>query len=235
MTSAIHKGWKHIAYEEEGASAEAALAAVYNGTERFRLTASTVGIGTSSSDKSYTAGSPLFQMYATAAGSGTTSLEPFYVKSTITGTSPVGGRARFHGYCNVTAGGWVNALKAHMAFGTSGKVTGLASAMCVEMDLPDANLGSGGAYYPLEVELNPGASTVSAGSPTGNQVGFMMMSVNTNKADFDDHGYLFRIDGLSADTGHLLQASATEANYAHSLRVNIGGVNMYLMLASAAG
>jgi hypothetical protein len=194
-----------------------------------------VNVATSGSPATHTAGTPNSAQYFTAAGAGSTSIEPFLVYSTLTGTSPVGGRGKFYTTANVVCGGWVNALKSHMNFGTSGRVTGLASSMCVEMDLPNANLGSGGSYYPLEVELNPGASTVSAGSATGNQVGFIAMSVNTNKADFDDNGFLFKIDGLTADTNHLLQASTTETNYAYSLRINVGGTPMYLMLASAAG
>lgn len=195
----------------------------------FGVTEDMVKIGTSSVDKAYSAGSPLFQMYATNAGtSGSTSAEPFYVKSTLTGTGQVGGRSRFHTYSNVTSGGWVNALKSYMEFGTSGKNTGLASSMCVEMKMPNASTGTGGQYWPLEIEyVAGGSSLVTQGALNGNCAGFIYMgaSGDTN-GDFDDNGYLMRVAGLTAGSGHLLSAASL------TLRVGIATTTKYLFLSS---
>ena len=232
---------KHIG--EGFAKGELYAALAYDSTDKFggmqikgikiSPAAGKVGfaLGDSSNALSYTAGTPPLSFYFTAAGSGSTSLEPFYLKSTVTGTSPVGGRARFHTYCNVTAGGWLNALKSYMQFGSSGKITGLASSLCVEMDLPDANLGAGGAYAPLEIELNPGENTVSAGALTANHISLMYMSINTNKADFDDHGYLFHLQGVSSESGHLFYAgNVAPATVGGTLRIGIGSTAYYLIL-----
>lgn len=150
-------------------------------------------IGTSSTELSYTEGTPLFDMYATNAGTdGSTSAEPFYVKSTLTGAGQVGGRCRFHCYSNVASGGWVNALKAYMEFGSSGRTTGLASAMNCEMTMPNATIASG-AYFPLELEMIDASST----SYTGN-FGFMYGNITGTKTNFDAYGVFFWINGLTA-------------------------------------
>jgi len=215
-----------------------------NGTEvaAFSTTTTTlnsiINIGASGTEKSYTAGTPAVAWYFTNAGtSGSTTAEPFYVYSVLTGTGQVGGRCRFHTYCDVTAGGWMNALKSYMELGSSGKTTGLCSSACVELVMPNVNMGSGGVYTCLELEyVAGGTSLVTAGSTTGNRASFCYMnSTGDADGDFDDNGFLFDIAGLTAGTGHVLQSSATEANYAYSLRCNIGGTAMYLMLASAAG
>ena len=193
--------------------------------------------GSSGSEVTYTEGTPLFTLYATCANTSTTNAEPFYVYSIMSGTNGYGGRSRFHTYKNVTGGTNNMALKAQMEFGSSGKTSGLATALCAELVMPNVDMGSGGVYAVLELEyVAGGTSLVTAGSLTGNRATFIYMnSSGDSNGDFDDNGYFMNIDGLTADTGHLLQASTTEANYAYSLRCNIGGTAMYLMLASAAG
>lgn len=190
---------------------------------------------TSGAPYSYTAGTPCFTLYATNAGtSSSTSAEPFYVKSTLTGTGQVGGRSRFHCYSNVTSGGWVNALKSYMEFGASGKTTGLASSMCAEMLLPNADLGSGGAYFPLEIEhVSGGTSTTTAGALSGNHTGFIYMAASGDTdGDFDDNGFLLHITGLTAGSGHLFHTDNTAGTVAGSLRIGIGTTPYYILLYS---
>jgi hypothetical protein len=191
-----------------------------------------VDMGTSSTPLALTAGSPIVDIYSTCAStSGSTSAEPFYLKSTMTGTGGVGGRARFHLYTNVTLGGWANALKAYAEFGTSGKVTGLASAFCAEMSLPNANMGSGGAYYPLEIEhVSGGTSLVTAGSLSGNHTGFIYMAASGDAdGDFDDHGFLFTVTGLTSGSGHLFYANKSVPFDAY-LKIGVGTATYYLGL-----
>jgi hypothetical protein len=193
--------------------------------------------GDSTTSASYTAGTPPIALYFTNAGtSGSTSAEPFYLKSTLTGTGQVGGRARFHTYTNVTSGDWINALKSYLEFGTSGKTTGLASSFCAEMLMPNANMGSGGAYFPLELEyVAGGSSLVTAGAGTGNHAGFIYMAQSGDAdGDFDDNGFLFHLAGCTAGSGHLYDASATAATGDATLKICIGGVTKYLLVADDA-
>ncbi len=183
---------------------------------------------TSGSPYSYTAGTPAFTLYATNAGtSGSTSAEPFYVYSALTGAGQVGGRSRFHTYTNVAAGGWVNALKSYMEFGSSGKNTGLASSMCAEMKMPNADTGTGGTYFPLEIEyVAGGTSTTTAGSLSGNHAGFIYMNSSGDAdGDFDDNGFFFCVDGLTAGSGHVLSAAS------QTLKVGIGTTTRYLLMS----
>ncbi len=238
-TSAMKRGFNYDKANSE-------LDIMVDGTEvmgmtttavNFASTSTMINVGTSSAPVAYTAGTPAFAMYATNDGtSGSTSAEPFYVKSTLTGAAQVGGRARFHCYSNVTGGGWLNALKSYMEFGSSGKVTGLASSFCAEMKMPNADMGSGGAYFPLELEyVAGGTSTVTGGSGTGNHAGFIYMA-NSGDADgdFDDNGFLFHITGLTAGSGHLYDTTASAATGDETLKICVNGTTKYLLVAADA-
>lgn len=149
-----------------------------------------------------TAGTPLFTLYSTNAGtSGSTSAEPFYVKSTLTGAGQVGGRSRFHTYSNVASGGWINALKSYMEFGAAGSSTGLASSMCVEMTAPNQTV-PGGQYYPLEIEQTFGESTSVAGT-AGSGAGFIYAKINGTATNFEDEGGFFWLDGVTSASGNM--------------------------------
>lgn len=192
----------------------------------------TLEIGTSGTPLVLTAGTPIFDMYVTcASASGSTSAEPFYVKTTMTGTGGVGGRACFHLYTNATLGGWANALKAYTEIGSSGRITGLISAMCAEMLLPNANLGSGGSYFPLEIEhVSGGTSLVTAGSLTGNHTGFIYMAASGDAdGDFDDHGFLFHVTGLTDGSGHLFYANKSVPFDAY-LKIGVNTATYYIGL-----
>ena len=197
----------------------------------------TLNQGTSASPMVLTAGTPSRTLYTTCAStSGSASAESFYSKTVMTGIGGVGGRGRFHLYTNVALGGWANALKAHAEMGSSGKVTGLMSAMNVELAMPNVNMGTGGAYYALEINyVAGGSSLVTAGGPAGNQAGFIKMG-NSGDADgdFDDHGFLCWIDGLTAGSTHLYSTSASGATGDATLKINIGGVIKYLLVADDA-
>ena len=193
--------------------------------------AGSLQFGTSSSAISHTSeSSKVIAGYVTTSStSGSTSYEPWYFKTTLTGAGQVGGRLLSHTYANVAAGGWVNALKGYMEFGTSGKTTGLASAIVAEMKVANANLGSGGAYMPLEVELvYGGTSVVSAGALNGNHVAFATYRFSGDTdGDFDDNGYLMTVTGLTAGASHVLSAQSV------TLRMGVGTTAKYLVMSSA--
>jgi hypothetical protein len=184
-------------------------------------------MGTSSTPLVLTAGTPIFTLYTTNAGtSGSTSAEPFYVKNTLTGAGQVGGRSRFHCYSNVASGGWINALKAYMEFGASGSSTGIASAFCAETALSVGT--SSGTYCALEGELILGAS-----ASTGTSTSFMYFNASGAGVDtFDTNGFLFEIgSGITGGSGKFFQEN-TAGDATHALKCKIDGSTYYLMLTT---
>lgn len=105
-----------------------------------------------------------FSLYVTSASTDAdNSAEAMYVKSVMTGIGGVGGRARFHLYTNVALGGWCNAVKAFMEFGSAGRITGLASCFCADLELSVGT--TQGAYTAFEANIIADAS-VSTGTAT---------------------------------------------------------------------
>jgi len=198
----------------------------------FSQTENGVGIGASGSEVSYTAGTPLVTLYATAAGSGSTNLEPMYVYSIMTGTSPVGGRSRFHTYANVACGGWMNALKGITQFGASGSVTGLASGVCGELTMSAGT--SSGTYAALEAEIDMGASGVC-----GTATSFLYCNVaGAASTTFDTNGFLLEVGaGVAAGSGKFYQTGLTAAtlngNCTAAVRVKVDGTTYFIPLATA--
>jgi hypothetical protein len=156
-------------------------------------------------------------------------IEPMVLETTLAGAGATGGRARFQLTANVALGGWANALKAYTSFGASGRITGLASALCAEMDLSTGT--TQGTYAPLELELNLGN-----GAKTGTTTSLIHANVNGDAVgEFDDHGYIMNIQGISADTGHVFQAAAvTDINSTHALRIKIGDTDYFIPLHTNA-
>lgn len=104
-----------------------------------------------------------------------------------------------------------------------------------------AYTGLGGTYSATQPEIwADGATTDPAGITElslircvlgGNGAGADTGGV----ADIDDDAYLLVLDGGTTGSGNIVESSATEANYAYSLRCKINGTVMYLMAASAVG
>jgi len=162
------------------------------------------------------------------------SVRPLHMITTMTGTGGVGGRAEFQMTATGVLGGWANALKGYTTFTGDGAITGLASAIVAEMDLPNTTM-MGGVYYPLEIELTPGSSTVTQGSGSGNNVGFIYAKVNTNVDDFADNGMIINLQGLGdAAAGHIFQAATNNKETTHKLRIMIGTTPYYILLTNTA-
>lgn len=200
----------------------------------FASTSTMINLGTSSAPVAYTAGTPAFAMYTTNAGtSGSTSAEPFYVKSTLTGAAQVGGRARFHCYSNVASGGWVNALKAYMEFGASGSTSGIASAFCAELSMPGA--AAAGTYTTLELEL-----VVPENNTTNTTTSFIFCNLSGNATaitSFNTNGHFIEIGSGIVDTASgLLDAITSDATpvFEYRLRIKALGVDMYIPVSTNA-
>ena len=157
-----------------------------------------INIATSAAPLSFTEGTPIFTLYSTCASvHASTSAEPFYVKSVMTGAAGVGGRARFHLYSDVALGAWCNPLKAHMEFGSSGRVTGLASAVCGEVELSASC--TQGHYAAFEAELLAGSGAKLGG-------GTSALYVNGIDTDglLNDQACLFEIGAVfTSDAAHM--------------------------------
>jgi hypothetical protein len=191
-----------------------------------------LGLGTSGSPQSVTYnGTKPLSVYTTCASTdGGDSYEPVLINTVMTGAGQVGGRMRVNMETNVALGAWSNALKGQVTYGAAGKTTGIGSAICAEMTLSAGT--NAGNYAPLELELNMGSAGV-----TGTRTGLMYMSVNDAAATtFDDLGYLFILNGLSAGTSgsDAFETSASvDANeITAGLRVCLDGVEYYLLMCT---
>ena len=226
-TSAIKRGWHWD-------SANSTLDLYVNGTEcaTFSTTTTTlnsiVNIGSSSSPKTYTEGTPAVAWYFTCANTSSTNAEPFYVKSVMTGAGGYGGRCRFHAYTAAALQTNFMALKAYSEFGSGGSCAGLATALCAELVMPNANVG--GTYFPLELEYVAGGTSTQA----SHRGWIYCNSTGDADGDFDDNGVLFYLDGLTAGSGHLYDTTANAATGDATLKISIGGTAKYLLIADDA-
>lgn len=195
-----------------------------------------VYFGKSATPYSYTAGYPAMAMYFTSSNTTSTNAEPIYVKSIMTGAGGYGGRCRFHAYTNVALGANFMGLKSITEFGDSGTISGLAAGFCAELVMPNADTGSGGGYCVLELEyVAGGTSLVTAGSLSGNHASFIRMTASGDTdGDFDDHGFLMTISGLTAGSTHLYQTGNTQAgNVSGTLKIGVGTTTHYITLYDA--
>jgi hypothetical protein len=171
--------------------------------------------------------------------SGSVSVEPVSVSTTMTGAGGVGGRAKFLTTVNSALGSFSNALKGEVTYGASGSTTGLGSAIVAEMSLSAGT--SAGTYAPVEIELNLPANAV-----TGTATSLIYASVNgADKTTFDDNGSVMNLAGVTAGAGKAVAspggtfaATATGTALggadARGLKVLIGGAEFYLLAIPAA-
>lgn len=155
------------------------------------------------------------------------------------GAGTTGRWSFFHASTNVKLGGWYNAAKAEMHFGSAGtgEITGAASAFNCELYLPNKTM-AGGSYAALEVNLDFQASTVTHGNiayPTG----LVKLKVNGTQTQIDAweasaDACIFQIDGLTAAADEVFDAQGG-ATQTHALRCIIGGTAYWIMLATDPG
>ena len=178
----------------------------------------------------FTEGSPAVKMTTSNASvDGGTSAEPFLLSNTQTGIGGVGGRARFYMTTNVALGGWSNALKAEVVYGTSGKTTGLGSAFVGELKLSAGT--TSGSYAALEAEL-----VAESGAKAGTATSFLYMDASDAATVINSAaGYLFEIGAGVTDTagGIFESESVTGADFTHVLKCRIRGVAYYIGLNTA--
>jgi len=151
----------------------------------------------------------------------------------------VGRPAYFHAETDVKLGGWFNASKSYMDFGSdgTGEITGMASAHNSEILLPNKSM-AGGAYTAGEFNLNMQTNTDFHNNPAypvsiaSFRVGGVSGAVD--KWEADGSACVFNFSGFTAANDELLdtQGGATQT---HALRCIIDGTPVWLMLASDPG
>jgi len=88
---------------------------------------------------------------------------------------------------NAALGSYSNAIKGYVVYGTSGRTTGLGSAINAEILLSAGT--SSGTYAPLESEI-----VINTNGLTGTATGFLYCNATgTAASTFDTNGYLFMI------------------------------------------
>jgi hypothetical protein len=160
------------------------------------------------------------EFVATMTGSGMTG---FATKTTMNVT-------------NVEAGAYVNAISGVLDFKASGKVVGLASAVCAELIMSQGELGTGGTYAVLELEMGLPHDLANAGGVlTANGLSVIYVGAYGDHVTmFDDYGCLFNINGVTAganDFFYLADLTVTKADGLLKIRVN--GTTYYMFITTA--
>ena len=144
-------------------------------------------------------------------------------------------------FANVDAkmGGWFNASKSQLHFGSAGtgEVTELASAFNAELYLPNKTMTSG-SYSVYEGNLNFQASTIVV-SNAAIPCGFMTFNLGGTQAKIDTweesaSACLFNIGGATAANDKFFDTQGG-ATHSASIRCIIGGTAYWLMLAADPG
>lgn len=147
--------------------------------------------------------------------------------------------AYFEANVSAKVGGWFNAAKAQLHFGSvgTGEVTGLASAFNAELYMPNKTI-AGGSYCIYEGNMNFQASSVVHSSAA---IPLCLMSFNIGGTQTGIDAWeasagagLFSINGLTAANDELLdsQGGATQTD---ALRILIDGTPYWIMLATDPG
>lgn len=174
------------------------------------------------------------EIYTTSASTSTgTSVRPIYMLHEATGTGGVGHRAEFHTRCNVVLGTWSNALKGYWEWdnaagdGTGGRSTGLSSAVCAELKMPDAAVSTG-HYYPLELEF-----VGQTNSGPGVHHGFITMRASGTLTNFNASGFVFDFQGITPGSGAMIDtdpANKTDGNVEATMKIQVGTTTYYIPL-----
>jgi hypothetical protein len=124
---------------------------------------------------------------------------------TLTGAGAVGWASKSQLAANVALGAYANGLYGYLAFGASGRVTGLASGTVGEIVMSAGC--TQGTYAAIEAEVG-----MPSGAVTGTNTSFLYLSsYGADKATFDTSGTLFNLAGVTKGSGKLLQDTTSGA------------------------
>ena len=135
----------------------------------------------------------------TDASTGSTNAAAITTSLTLTGAGGVGWASKSDLEANVALGAYANGLYGYLAFGASGRVTGLASGTVGEIVLSAGC--TQGTYAAFEAEIG-----MPSGAVTGTNTSFFYLSsYGADKATFDTSGTLFNLAGVTKGSGKFLQ------------------------------
>lgn len=139
----------------------------------------------------------------TDASTGSTNAAAVTTTLTLTGAGAVGWASKSDLEANVALGAYANGLYGYLAFGASGRVTGLASGTVGEVVLSAGC--TQGTYAAFEAEIG-----MPSGAVTGTNTSFLYLSTyGAGKATFDTSGTLFNLAGVTKGSGKFLQDTTT--------------------------
>ena len=139
----------------------------------------------------------------TDTSTGSTNAAAVTTTLTLTGAGAVGWASKSDLEANVALGAYANGLYGYLAFGASGRVTGLASGTVGEVVLSAGC--TQGTYAAFEAEIG-----MPSGAVTGTNTSFFYLSTyGAAKATFDTSGTLFNLAGVTKGTGKFLQDTTT--------------------------
>ena len=142
---------------------------------------------------------PAASITSTSANTGSVDASAFVATETLSAAGGVGFAIKAVENVNVVAGAYLTALYGYLAFGASGRVTGLASGTVGEIVMSAAC--TQGTYAAMECEIG-----MPTGAVTGTNTSFLYLSsYGADKATFDTSGTLFNLAGVTKGSGKLLQ------------------------------
>jgi hypothetical protein len=146
---------------------------------------------------------PAASITSTSANTGSVDASAFVATETLSAAGGVGFSIKAVENVNVVAGAYLTALYGYLAFGASGRVTGLASGTVGEIVMSAAC--TQGTYAAMECEIG-----MPTGAVTGTNTSFFYLSsYGADKATFDTSGTLFNLAGVTKGTGKLLADTTT--------------------------
>ena len=139
----------------------------------------------------------------TNASTGSSNAAGLTTTLTLTGVGAVGWASKSDLEANVALGAYANGLYGYLAFGASGRVTGLASGTVGEIVMSAGC--TQGTYAAFEAEIG-----MPSGAVTGTNTSFFYLSTyGADKATFDTSGTLFNLAGVTKGSGKFLQDTTT--------------------------
>ena len=139
----------------------------------------------------------------TNASTGSSNAAGLTTTLTLTGAGAVGWASKSDLEANVALGAYANGLYGYLAFGASGRVTGLASGTVGEIVMSAGC--TQGTYAAFEAEIG-----MPSGAVTGTNTSFLYLSTyGADKTTFDTSGTLFNLAGVTKGSGKFLQDTTT--------------------------
>lgn len=195
-----------------------------------RVTATEFVLGASTSKLDLAPSAPKESVYSTSSATAGL-IRSSVVDTTMTAASTANMVENFASIVTsaVRTGDWCNAILGKIDYSTAGFATGIAGAICAEIDLAPVAIGAG-SYCCFEAEIN--VPTSSTGFGTSVPLAFMTGNAwGAGVAAWRSGGYVFNFTGLgSAASSNILQANTDQPT--HAIRVLIDGTPYYMLMTT---